>query len=638
MPKWTDYTIKTSPADKDELMVLDAAGKANKRLSLSALLGFIENKIMGRRFDNLNTTDKTVLGAINEVDSNGKQLKQRVDNILNLPDGSTTADAELVDIRVGANGVTYSSAGEAVREQFKGNDEKINSLKEDLDNFRFYESNGFFKFVSNWHNGDVNSAGEFVNSKSTRRSDKVEASLLKCVEIITHNHNGCSVREWDINGRYLGSSWVASSENIESRTDTFDFKNDTAYIAFTITGSTNYNANENNVDIKIFIDDYFLNDKSLQKALKIKKGFVSPVADFGAYGDGLHDDTEALQNCLKFCIENSVSLKCEKAYQFMITNTLELIGIDNSYTTGESENIVRTFKTINAEFDFNGSTILAYGNFAESSHIALYEGEEIPSVLYIKSTNLYDMHFEIKNLFIDARKINCVCVYADELKKSTFRNITIKHLAKIGIYIENNCGGIMFYDTQMIANKKKAIGFWNASSDCYFDGIYMVDVTYGMVLSASYSNIKKFHPFILTPSFILGSVMFKLLSRNASGKYVGESTIILDQCYADTYNVVFDVSSHIGHRIISTGMTYINNTQILNNLFGKDTPSKMVCVFTGENEGYANKVKLSSNYMSGYKKDDNVYTYLCDSAGDESIIDDMSVISNVNYNNGELIN
>ena len=125
MPEFKDYAEKTAIDDDDISMLQESKTNITKKFSFLKLWNFVLSGLKGKTIDSLNTTQKNIVGAINEVVSQAKTNASRIDTLAKLQDGSTTGDAELQDIRVGADGTKYNTAGEAVRKQIQAAEAKI---------------------------------------------------------------------------------------------------------------------------------------------------------------------------------------------------------------------------------------------------------------------------------------------------------------------------------------------------------------------------------------------------------------------------------------------------------------------------------------------------------------------------------
>lgn len=104
-------------------------------------------------------TDEAVAEQTASLENEIDVERARIDNIASLAEGSTTGDAELMDIRVGANGKTYTSAGAAVRDQFS-------SVEIEID----YANKGFREFdKSLFVSGHLGSDGVVATSGNNKR-------------------------------------------------------------------------------------------------------------------------------------------------------------------------------------------------------------------------------------------------------------------------------------------------------------------------------------------------------------------------------------------------------------------------------------------------------------------------------------
>lgn len=69
MGKFNEYSQKATPADNDTMMIYDATSKANKLSPFSGIWNWMVNKLTNAVINNLQTNDKTVIGALNVLNS-----------------------------------------------------------------------------------------------------------------------------------------------------------------------------------------------------------------------------------------------------------------------------------------------------------------------------------------------------------------------------------------------------------------------------------------------------------------------------------------------------------------------------------------------------------------------------------------
>lgn len=254
---------------------------------------------------------------------------------------------------------------------------------------------------------------------------------------------------------------------------------------------------------------------------------------FGAVGDGVNDDTEALQEAIRYCSDNYKMLKLDSGKTYLISKTLEW---DN------------TVKSV--YLDGNFATIFAKTNLDNLLKINCLN---INDAVGLDRDELVNYRQQvIKNLVLDCNGVVNTGLRIDKGYKMSCNHITITDPVNNGIYV--NQYGYENFITNIhitrVLESQGCVGVYAYGSDNTFDNIVIIGCEIGVLNVGGDNHFSKVHPWSTTkaPANLRNSISFDC--RN------GYCTF--NQCIGDSTGIIFRFSNNAKAMITNCANAWSN--------------------------------------------------------------------------------
>lgn len=542
---------------------LDLTSEINAKLDELVLDGTMESLIEPI----IEGYEETFAEQIAEQNNAISVLEGRVDVITNLPEGSTSGDAELADIRVGENGITYNDAGNAVRKQFA---EVWNKLSVGSNNM-FYLTFGEESVNGITIKQDVDGS-VVVNGTTTAGtricicgSQNVTTDFLSAgtysakqtpVSGTISNANGISLR-FDVSGTSAGTLWTnngtpsASITLVEASAICLYINNATTFSNYRIRFQIETGSSVGEYKPNVSAYDY---DARFVIANGVK--CVTPEM-FGAKGDGTTDDIDAINGAIDYLAEIGGGSVYFNAKTYLIGDSIVIKKNVNLLGCGKQS-------VIKVKARANCDAIISYG-FGDYTGGQQYDT--------VKSDTDLPQNFRIENLTIDCNAVFVVSstignrtVYECDTnynhggygiklfaKRYVIKNVQIQNVPRVGFYTEYAQSG--YSDEEL-----NDIGYMYQTSS--IDGLYIINCGQeGIINRGGADNL--WNNVWVRSALMLNSTSLVDIGTYPKSAIVHQYSSVYHYEPSTVYGFIHVWGTQNGYGLCSLGQTFLKGSQIV---------------------------------------------------------------------------